>query len=98
MLPSACGWLDGRSPQHAYVEDALEVAVRAHDPLQTVRNGLLVPRLSPDSNLIEINNWPKKRDEMILLGSMRRELANIHVGSRLRVPAILGHLANQDSS
>jgi hypothetical protein len=34
---------------------------------------------------------------MILLGSIGRELANVHVGSKLRVPAILAHLAKQDS-
>jgi hypothetical protein len=34
---------------------------------------------------------------MILLGSMGRELANVHVGSKLRVPAILAQLATQDS-
>jgi hypothetical protein len=97
VLPSACAWLDGRSSRHAYVEEILEVAVRAHDPFQRVGNGWLIRRLSPDSNPIEIFNWPKKRDEMILLGSMGRELANVHVGSKLRVPAILAHLAKQDS-
>jgi len=50
------------------------------------------------ANPIEIFNWPKKRDEMILLGSMGRELANVHVGSKLRVPAILNHLGKQDRS
>lgn len=98
MLPSACAWLDGHSPRHGYVDEIQEVAVRAHDPFQRVRNGWLIRRLSPDSNPIEIFDWPKKRDEMILLGRMGYELANVHVGSKLRVPAILGHLAKQDSS
>jgi hypothetical protein len=98
MLPSACAWLDERSPRHTYVEEILEVAVRAHDPFHTVRNGWLIRRLSPDSNPIEIFNWPKKRDEIILLGSMGRELANVHVGSKLRVPAILAHIAKQESA
>jgi len=98
MLPSACAWLDRRSPRRTYGEEILELAVRAHDPFQEVRNGWLIRRLSPDSNPIEIFNWPKKRDEMILLGSMGRELANVHVGSKLRVPAILNHLGKQDRS
>lgn len=96
MVPSACVWLkNGHLRQHSYSEEILENAVRAHDPFQRVRNGWLIRRLSPDSNPIEIFDWPKERDETSLLASMGRELANVHVGSKRAVRPILSHLDRQ---
>jgi hypothetical protein len=97
VLPSACAWLTEPSAHPRWSEQIRERALRSHDPFHKVWNGWLVRRLSPDSNPIEIFNWPKQRDEMILLGSMGREAANVHLGDRRRVPAVLRHLARQDS-
>ena len=98
VLPSACAWFAHRSSSRSWSEQVRKAALRSHDPFHTTWNGWLVRRLSPDSNPIEIFSWPKKRDEMVLLGSMGREVANVHLGSKRRVPAILRHLAKQDGS
>lgn len=97
MVPSACVWLNGSFRREIYSEQILKNAVRSHDPFQAVQNGWLIRRLSPDSNPIEIFDWPKKREEALLLGSMGGELANVHVGSRRAVGEILSHLDRQSS-
>jgi hypothetical protein len=62
VTPFACAWLDGwkRSPRSYYV-DAIERTARSHDPFQKIINGWLIRPLSPDSNPIEIADWPAKR-------------------------------------
>jgi len=97
VLPSACAWLTTPSARPRWSEQIRERALRPHDPFHKVWNRWLVRRLSPDSNPIEIFNWPKRRDEIVLLGSMGREAANVHLGDKRRVPAILHHLARQNS-
>ena len=64
MTPSACVWLEGRKrSSRSYYEDAIEGAVRSRDPFQKIIKGWLIRRLSPDSNPIEIADWPAKRDD-----------------------------------
>jgi hypothetical protein len=99
IVPSAQVWLGhgtGRSPSLS--QRALDGAVRSRDPFQVVVGRWLVRRLSPDANPIEIAELPKKRDDATLLQAMGTETANVHVGSRGHVRAILGDLARRKAS
>lgn len=93
MLPSACVWLKchkGRT--QSYYQRAIQSAVRSHDPFQRIQGRWLVRRLSPDSNPIEISDLSKMRDEEILLQAMGTEAANVHLGTRRNIKAILKDL------
>jgi Uncharacterized protein conserved in bacteria (DUF2252) len=93
MVPPACVWVNGRKDSgRSYYKKAIEAAVRSHDPFQNVVKGWLIRRLSPDSNPIEIAEWPAKRDEEILLRAMGSEAANVHLGTGRQVENILKDL------
>ena len=66
--------------------------MRSRDPFQKIQGTWLIRRLSPDSNPIEIEDLPKKRDEEALLHAMGTEAANLHLGSRRVVNRILQDL------
>jgi hypothetical protein len=93
MVPPACIWVDGRKDSgQSYYKKAIGAAVRSHDPFQYIVKGWLIRRLSPDSNPIEIADWPAKRDEEILLRAMGSEAANVHLGTSRQVEKILKDL------
>lgn len=93
MMPSACVWLENRSgSRQSFYKRVIDGAVRSRDPYQFISGRWLVRRLSPEANPIEIANLPKKRDEETLLRAMGREVANVHLGSRQRIPAVLQDL------
>jgi hypothetical protein len=92
-VPSACVWKEGKSgPGERYYERLLASAVRSHDPYQKVVRRWIVRRLSPDSNPIEVEDLPKKRDEYTLLHAMGKEVANVHLGSQRRMKSVLKDL------
>ncbi len=99
VTPSACAWLDGRkrSPR-SYYEYAIEGAVRSRDPFQKVTQGWLIRRLSPDSNPIEVADWPAKRDERTLLHAMGCEAANVHLGTSSQIRKVLNDLQRRKST
>jgi hypothetical protein len=97
MVPSACVWLDGQRGQSFY-ERAIQSAVRSHDPFQTIVGRWLIRRLSPDSNPVEIESLPKEREETTLLHAMGCEAANVHLGSRVAIKAILKNLDRKKSN
>jgi hypothetical protein len=93
LLPSSLVWLNGRIAHgQDHYEHAIQSAVRCHDPYQKTIGAWLIRRLSPDSNPIEIDNFPAKRDEEKLLHAMGSEAANIHLGSKRAVKALLADL------
>ena len=93
MVPSSVRWLDGRaSDRNSYYEQAIESAVRAHDPFQKTIGRWIIRRLSPDSNPIDITLIPKVHDEETLLQAMGSEAANVHLGTKRQVKNILKHL------
>jgi hypothetical protein len=93
LLPSACLWLTEHIEEgQRYYKQAIESAVRSHDPFQIVGGRWLTRRLSPDSNPIEIADVPKGRDEEKLLCAMGSEAANVHLGSKRQVAKILKDL------
>ena len=99
MVPSACAWLNGKGggySQSCY-QDAIASAVRSHDPFQVVEGSWLIRRLSPDSNPIDIQTLPKRRDETKILHAMGQEAANVHLGTKGRVSPILGDLSQRKS-
>jgi Uncharacterized protein conserved in bacteria (DUF2252) len=93
LMPSASLWLEGRAEKtQTYYRDAIDSAVRSHDPFQTVGGKWLTRRLSPDSNPIEIAEVSKKRDEDKLLFAMGAEAANVHLGSKRQTRNLLKDL------
>jgi len=55
----------------------------------------LIRRLSPDSNPIEIEELPDRRDEETLLHAMGSETANVHLGEPRRAKSILKDLRSR---
>jgi len=99
MTPSACLWLHGRtSHRQSYYERAIASAVRSPDVFQKIVGKWLLRRLSPESNPIEIDDWPAERDEETLLHAMGTEAANVHLGTKRRVKNILKDLRGRKSN
>jgi len=97
-IPSSCAWLNGTVDHcQTYYETAIKSAVRSHDPYQKMVGGWLIRRLSPDANPIEIEDLPKKRDEMTLLNAMGAEAANVHLGTKRQRRKILRDLQGRKS-
>jgi len=97
-IPSSCAWLNGTVDHcQTYYETAIKSAVRSHDPYQKMVGGWLIRRLSPDANLIEIEDLPKKRDEMTLLNAMGAEAANVHLGTKRQRRKIVRDLQGRKS-
>jgi len=72
--------------------------VRSHDPYQQVIGDWLIRRLSPDSNPIEIDDLPKKRDEHKLLHAMGKEVGNVHLGERKQRKRVLRDLGRRPNN
>ena len=99
MVPSACVWRDGeRGESQSFYERAIQSAIRSHDPFQKIVGRWLIRRLSPDSNPVEIENLPKERDEATLLHALGCEAANVHLGTKAPVKAILKNLNRKKSN
>jgi len=95
-IPSSCVWLNGKVDHcQTYYEKAIKSAVRSHDPYQEMVGAWLIRRLSPDANPIEIEDLPKKRDEITLLHAMGSETANVHLGDKRQQKKILRDLHNR---
>ena len=98
MVPSSVRWLDGRaSDRNSYYEQAIESAVRAHDPFQKTIGRWIIRRLSPDSNPVDITLIPKVHDEETLLHAMGSEAANVHLGTKRQVKNILKAPASNET-
>ena len=99
MLPSSCVWLNGQTGyRRFYYEEAIESAVRSHDPFQKVVGRWLIRRLSPESNPIEIADLPQERDEETLLHAMGSEAANVHLGRESQTKNILKDLRRRKAN
>jgi hypothetical protein len=93
MVPSSCDWLAARMRKgQNYYQQIIANAVRSRDPFQEIVGTWLIRRLSPDSNPIDIDDLPKKRDEETLIHAMGCEAANVHLGSRNRIKSVLKDL------
>lgn len=98
VIPSDCTWAyDRRSRTQPYYQRAMAHAVRSHDPFQQVVGKWILRRLSPDSNPIELSKLTGQRDEVRLLRAMGVETANVHLGSRGRMKAVLADLRRREA-
>ena len=59
----------------------LKQSVREPDPYYSVQDGWVVRRLGPHCGRIELTEFPKKRDERLILKDMGRETANLHLAT-----------------
>ncbi len=93
LLPSAALWaqksLNGAEIQY---EEVLARAVRRPDPILKVYEGWVVRGLAPDRCRIELSELGPERDEKRMMQAMGAETANIHLGTRSMVKAILEDL------
>lgn len=93
MLPPASVWLNGHDGHgQSYYRQIIQSAVRSPDPFQKIIGPWLIRRLAPDSNPIEIEVLPIKRDEEVLLCAMGSEVANVHLGTKRQTKRILKDL------
>ncbi len=98
LIPSDCVWAYGRqSRTQRYYQRAMSHAIRSRDPFQRVVGKWIVRRLSPDSNPIDLSTLTGQRDEVRLLRAMGAEAANVHLGSRARITAVLRDLRRQEA-
>ena len=99
LVPSSLVWVAGQTGRgQSHYQRILSRSVRARDPFQTVIEGWLIRRLSPEANPIELEDLPKRRDEEQLLSAMGTEAANVHLGSLRGRAAILKDLHRRPSS
>jgi len=96
LVPSACQWAHddetSESPGEIMYQAIISGAVRCLDPCVQLRGQWIVRRLAPDCCRIELADLPEDRDETRLLRAMGRETANVHLGSKEQVRAIIQDL------
>ena len=80
-LPSAWGWAVNRPKDQAYSIRLLKRSVRQKDPYYTVEDGWVLRRIGPHCGRIELAQFPKRRDERLILRDMGRETANLHLAT-----------------
>jgi Uncharacterized protein conserved in bacteria (DUF2252) len=98
LAPSSWLWANPTVDAAAapiYYGSILAQAVRCPDPVVAVSDRWVVRRLAPDSSRIELKDVPEDRDELHLLTSMGRELANIHRGSPDAIQTVRDDLAGR---
>lgn len=98
LVASASVWAQGGDgKEEIYYQTILDRAVRCLDPFVQWRAPWILRRLAPDCSRIELVSIPKRRDETGLLHAMGWETANVHLGSKETVKAVLQHLKKQPS-
>jgi hypothetical protein len=90
--PSACLWARNQPVGQFYYSEIAARAVRVPDPFLRVDGKWIFRRLASDCSRIELAMLPAKRDEERLLHAMGWETANIHLGSRAAIRAVLRDL------
>jgi len=74
-------------------ESIINSAVRIPDPHMHFLDDWVVRRLAPDCCHIELCSLPEERDEQRLLYAMGWDIANLHLGSADKIPAVKKDLA-----
>ena len=93
LVPSAYLWAhDGKGSNEILYEKMLTRAVRCPDPFVHLRGRWIVRRLAPDCCRVELASLPKQRDECRLLSEMGWETANVHLGAKKAIKAVLSDL------
>lgn len=95
LAPSAVVWArSGRETTSPY-QSIVDQAVRSADPFLQLHGTWIVRRLSPYCSRIDLATLPKKRDEGLLLYTMGRETANVHLGSQDAIGAVRQDLSKR---
>jgi hypothetical protein len=94
-VPSAWGWSKGKPKQHDYAVRLLKRSVRQPDPYYMVEAGYVVRRIGPHCGRIELTDFPKQRDERLILKDMGRETANLHLATPSQRAKVLRDLADR---
>jgi len=96
LLASAWSWAHpSRKPAPTAYHPTVERAIRSPDPFLRVCGPWIVRRLAPYCSRIELSQMPGDGDEKKLLKAMGHELANIHLGGKRCLPAILDDLSRR---
>ncbi|HLO28998.1 MAG TPA: DUF2252 family protein [Anaerolineales bacterium] len=99
LLPSAALWAKKKHKNaEIYYEEVLARAVRRLDPLMKVYEGWVVRGLAPDRCRIELSELGPERDETRMMRAMGWETANIHLGTRAAVKAVLDDLKGRKAN
>lgn len=99
LVPSAYLWAsNGKGSDTILYQTVLDQAVRCRDPFVHFQDGWIVRRLSPYCSRIELVSLPRQRDEYRLLHAMGWETANVHLGSKPAVKAVLRDLDKRSSA
>ena len=80
MLPSAYGFALGLKEKAPLCGELADRAIRSPDPFYRARKGWMLRRLGPHCSAILLADYPKRRDERLLLKAMGRETGNVHLG------------------
>ena len=93
LIPSAALWAQKQQKgADVQYEEVLARAVRRPDPVMKVYEGWVVRGLAPDRCRIELSELGPERDETRMMRAMGWETANIHLGTRPAVKAVLDDL------
>jgi hypothetical protein len=94
-LPSAWGWATGRTKERANSVKLLRHSVWQPDPYYAIDDGWVIRRLGPHCGRIELAQFPKQRDERLILRNMGRETANLHLATRDQRSEVLRDLTER---
>jgi uncharacterized protein (DUF2252 family) len=97
-LPSAAVWAANRRNEKLYYDKILKHSVRASDPFVAIDNGWILRRLAPHCSRIDISDFPRRRDERLILWAMGFEMANIHLGTRPAIASIRRELRRRQKN
>lgn len=98
VAPSAYYWTNAPTGKpRIWSAEIQSRAVRVEDPCSRLFPGWTVRRLSPHCSKMEIDELPKKRNEVKLLAAMGFETANIHSGSRKALGAVRRDLSKRSA-
>ena len=96
-LPSAAAWAAKASRPRILSGQLMDCAVRAPDPFTTIEDGWVLRRIGPHCSRIELDDFPKRADELRILRAMGRETANVHLASPDAIPAVRHDLEKRGS-
>jgi Uncharacterized protein conserved in bacteria (DUF2252) len=96
-LPSAWGWAENRPKDHACAIRLLKRSVRQKDPYYALKHGWVLRRIGPHCERIELAQFPRRRDEQLILRDMGRETANLHLAIPDQRTKILRDLSGREA-
>ncbi len=92
LVPSSSVWTREDSSPEIFYQAIIDRAIRCRDPFVRLQGHWIVRRLAPDCSRIELASLPEVSSEEKLLYAMGFETANIHLGSKKIIKAVLEDL------